>query len=192
MAHPPHREGDLTIYEWINRVLEHLKKNPEQKVGMKLDFKDPPAVPVSLSFLGQLFSISLLTIPLWINADILAASPRPSPFNPEEFLSTVQAQLPGSVLSLGWTTAENLPYTLDQINEMLFWCKKFQLKHVTFPLRSSLCRASEESLRALLDADSTYTLTIWDGPERMSRQDYDWLRETFDAQRLYLDVGEPI
>lgn len=191
MAHPPIREGDITLEEWVNRVLSHLEQNPGQKVGMKLDFKDPPAVAPSLDFLASLFYNGKLSIPLWINADILAASPRPSPFDPEKFLSVVQSKLPGVVLSIGWTTANDLPYTMDQINEMLSFCKKHSLKHATFPMRSSLCRSSEEPLRALLAADSTYTLTIWDAPERMSRADFIWLTESFDVKRVFLDIGEP-
>lgn len=191
MAHPPLREGDLTIQEWVTQVLAHLEQHPTQRVGMKLDFKDPPAVATSLDFLADLFQRGKLSIPLWINADILAASPRPSPFNPEEFLLAVQSKLPGSVLSIGWTTALDLPYTMAQVEEMLALCKSHKLKHATFPLRSSLCRASEEAIRALLAADSTYTITVWDGPERMSRRDYDWLTEALDVKRVFLDVGEP-
>lgn len=191
MAHPPLREGDLTIQEWVTQVLTHLEQHPNQKVGMKLDFKDPPAVATTLDFLAELFKNGKLSIPLWINADILAASPRPSPFNPEEFLMAVQSKLPGTVLSIGWTTTLDLPYTMAQADEMLALSQRHKLKHATFPLRSSLCSTSEEAIRALLAADPTYTLTVWDGPERMSRKDFDWLVKSLDAKRVFLDIGEP-
>lgn len=178
--------------DWVTRVLSHLEQHKSQKVGMKLDFKDPPAVKPSLDFLASLFDSGKLRIPLWINADILAASSRASPFNPDDFIETVHSKLPGCVLSLGWTTAQDTPYTMPQIQEMLGYCSKYQLKHVTFPMRSSLCRASAEGLHALLAADSTYTLTVWDGVEKMTRADLDWLKQTFDPSRLFLDVGEPL
>lgn len=188
MSHPPVRESDITLFEWIDLVLSHCEKHPSQKVGMKLDFKDPPAVAPSLSHLANLFSKGLLKIPVWVNADILDASGRKPPFDPEEFLTCVQSHLPGIVLSVGWTTLPTLPYTMAQIEEMLVLCKKHALKDATFPMRACLCRGSEAPLRALLAADPTYTLTIWAGHEKMTPEDYDWVKQSFDNSRIYMDV----
>ena len=188
MSHPPVRESDITLFEWIDLVLDHCSKHPSQKVGMKLDFKDPPAVAPALAHLADLYRKGALNIPLWVNADILDASGRKPPFNPETFLSTVQTLLPGLVLSVGWTTLPTLPYTMAQIEEMLAICKQHDLKYTTFPMRACLCRASEAPLRALLEADPTYTLTVWAGHEKMTPEDYEWVKQSFDNSRIYMDV----
>jgi len=188
MSHPPVRESDITLFEWIELVMLHCEKHPSQKIGMKLDFKDPPAVAPALKHMAELHRKGRLNIPVWVNADILDASGRKPPFDPEEFLATVQRELPGVVLSVGWTTLPTQPYTMAHIEEMLILCKNHKLKAATFPMRACLCRASEEPLRALLGADPTYTLTIWAGKEKMTQEDYDWVKATFDNSRIYMDV----
>jgi hypothetical protein len=188
MAHPPIREGDLTLEEWVNLVLDHCKANPGLKVGMKLDFKDPPAVEPSLLFLAQLHQKGALNVPFWINADILFCAGRQTPFNPDDFIGVAQRLLPGVVLSVGWTTLESHPYTMSNIDEMLAICAKHSLKNTTFPMRASLCKSSAKELHALLNADPTYTLTIWAGQEGIPIAEYQWLKEEFDNTRLFFDI----
>lgn len=189
MSHPPVRESDVTFQEWIALILEHLKQHPNQKVGMKLDFKDPPAVQVCLRHLADLYAKGELNIPLWVNADILDASGRKPPFDPDVFLSQAVTILRNVVVSVGWTTVPDRPYTQAQIDEMLALCKKHNLKNATFPMRASLTRASEAPLRTLLAADPSYTLTIWTGKEHVSEDDHKWLKDSFDNDRLYMDLG---
>lgn len=188
MTHPPIREGDFTFSDWIHLILEHCSTHPHQKVGVKLDFKDPPAVQPCLKELAQLYSENRLYIPLWVNADILNACQKKSAFNPDEFIQAIQATLPGVVPSLGWTTDADIPYTQEHISQMLELCTKHELKNCTFPMRASLVRASEGPLLHLLGADPSYSLTIWSGLEKFSKEDYDWIRYTFDARRIYLDI----
>lgn len=188
MAHPPVREGDLTLEEWVHIVLDHCKANPTLKVGMKLDFKDPPAVEPSLAFLSSMYQKGVLNLPLWVNADILFCDGRQTPFNPDTFILEVQRHLPGVVLSVGWTTTPDHPYTMPNIDEMLSLCTKYHLQNTTFPMRSSICKASAKELHALLDANPTYTLTIWAGTERMTLEDFTWLKAEYDNKRLYLDI----
>jgi hypothetical protein len=190
MSHPPVRESDITFIEWCALVLEHCEKHPSQKVGMKLDFKDPPAVAPCLEHLASLFDQGVLKLPLWINADILTgAEAKKPPFDADEFLATVQHLLPGVVVSIGWTTVVDHPYTMAHCEEMLSFCKKHALKNATFPMRASLCVASKEVLTALLAADPTYTLTIWAGKEYTAPSDIALLRAEFDNSRIYMDVG---
>lgn len=188
MAHPPKREGDLTLLEWVQLVLDHCARNPAQKVGIKLDFKDPPTVAPSITFLSDLFQKGKLNIPLWINADIMAFSGRKTPFNPDSFVSVVQEKLPGVVLSVGWVTTPWQNYTKNDVDAILAICAKYRLRNTSFPLRGSLCKSSVEALRLLLNADPSYTLTVWSGPEKMSLDDYHWLKSEFDGKRIFLDV----
>jgi hypothetical protein len=99
------------------------------------------------------------------------------------------------VLSIGWTTAPvgmnpdlAHTYTVDQMNDAIKACKKYNLKNVTFPIRISMARNSLKELNLLLDADPTYTLTLWKGKEGVSEEDLSYLVSVFDPNRIFLDV----
>ncbi|XP_029685536.1 protein FAM151B-like isoform X1 [Takifugu rubripes] len=96
MAHPPARDSDITLKEWLQEV-------KEQQKGIKLDFKSLEAVAPSLVLLEEV--LAKTNLPVWINADVLAGpGGHAQPLDPQAFLSAVRDLPPHVVLSLGWTT----------------------------------------------------------------------------------------
>lgn len=185
MAHPPIRYSDLTFEVFFNIILEYKNNNTQARLGIKLDFKDPPAVEPCLSLLSDMEN--QIDFPIWINADILKGSGAKSPFNPNEFIKLSQAKIKDCILSLGWTTKIGGIYTDKQVDEMIDLCRKFKLKNVTFPIRASFFLKSAKQMKKLLDEDNTYSLTVWSGKEKFSDEDLDFI--TKFNERIFIDLG---
>ncbi|KAK0071411.1 hypothetical protein PV325_012994, partial [Microctonus aethiopoides] len=97
MAHPPTSSSDLSLEIFLKDVLNNGKH------GIKLDFKSIEAFNASLSILKQ--HHDKMTIPVWLNADIINGPTKlSSPVNANEFLSGAAENFPECTLSVGWTT----------------------------------------------------------------------------------------
>ncbi|KAL7534166.1 hypothetical protein ACHAXR_008769 [Thalassiosira sp. AJA248-18] len=173
---------------------------------LKLDFKSMIALQSSLEevkkFLAEL--APCLRQRVWINADILPgpgedlddemAQKRVQPkFVAAEFLEVVTSQLPGTVLSIGWTTSLtdiHAAYSNEMVNDMIDCAKAYS--QVTFPVRASSFRKSWQSLQKLYRANAHWTITLWWSYE-LSIEDFDWFYDTLEKDeelrnRTYYDL----
>uniref|UniRef100_A0A674PLJ3 Family with sequence similarity 151 member B n=1 Tax=Takifugu rubripes TaxID=31033 RepID=A0A674PLJ3_TAKRU len=185
MAHPPARDSDITLKEWLQEV-------KEQQKGIKLDFKSLEAVAPSLVLLEEV--LAKTNLPVWINADVLAGpGGHAQPLDPQAFLSAVRDLPPHVVLSLGWTTGwtagmDNPGYSWDMVRVMEGVCRALQ-HPVTFPVRAVLLARSAPQLRWLLQQSHRYTLTVWTGQtDTLTPQDLLPYRRGFDRSRVYYDL----
>ncbi|KPP56570.1 protein FAM151B-like [Scleropages formosus] len=115
--------------------------------------------------------------PVWINADIL---PGPgggaTDLDPVSFLKAVGSGLPGSVLSLGWTTNWERGYSWEMVREMEEVCRPLK-QPVTFPVRATLL--------------PHYSLTVWTGQaDEWKVEDLLPYRQNIDKSRIYYDLLE--
>jgi hypothetical protein len=120
MAHPPSTTSDLDFSDFLKAVQEKVfhfqsSAHSEQsaaaagvKKGIKLDFKDINAVKPVLKALQNAYDESKLSIPVWINADILRGPVDAvnTPLNASQFLNYFKRFNlgPDVTLSVGWTT----------------------------------------------------------------------------------------
>lgn len=161
MAHPPNKESDISLQNWIERVI-----NAETGKGVKLDFKSIEIVEPSLKILK--IHQNKLKFPVWLNADIIQGPVNASttPVNSTQFLELCQQYFPTLTLSVGWTTEVVInkkgSYTWSYIKEMLdvLNCAKIN-QPLTFPIRAIFISSSIDQLIWLLDAFPNSTLTIW-------------------------------
>ncbi|XP_018615536.2 protein FAM151B isoform X2 [Scleropages formosus] len=187
MAHPPDTDSDITLHDWLKEVSMSEK-------GIKLDFKSLQAVAPSITLLEKFRGH--LHGPVWINADIL---PGPgggaTDLDPVSFLKAVGSGLPGSVLSLGWTTnwergAENPGYSWEMVREMEEVCRPLK-QPVTFPVRAALLPQSFLQMQWLLQQSSSYSLTVWTGQaDEWKVEDLLPYRQNIDKSRIYYDLLE--
>ncbi|CAL8247937.1 unnamed protein product [Merluccius merluccius] len=153
LAHPPMRDSDITLQEWLEEVLTHNK-------GIKLDFKSLEAVAPSLALLEKV--LGDWGAPVWLNADILPG-PRgtATPLEAQAFLKAVGCISSPVVLSLGWTTqwsaeTDNPGYSWDMVRQMEETCRG--LPHpVTFPVRAALLAQSFDQMKWLLQQSDRIT-----------------------------------
>lgn len=153
----------MALYsDWLRIVLDS-----KRTIGIKLDFKDPRAVPECLAELqrctvdehGRLH-------PLWLNADILRGpGGGESPFDAHHFVQTCYEAFPRSVLSIGWTTGPFGPrrYLPEHIDAMARVLADFPHVACTFPVRAEFIVPSVSELQRLLalSPDKAYSLTAW-------------------------------
>ncbi|XP_036214800.2 protein FAM151B isoform X2 [Bactrocera oleae] len=201
MAHPPANSSDLTLAEFMLRILEHNEEHGEDGKGVKLDFKSIEVFEGSLVILSEL--IPLMTQPVWLNADIIRGPVNQSttvPVDPERFFAGA-AKFESAVLSIGWTTRWGADYTEgayteQQIDEMLLAIKNNNVtakQHpITFPVRAGIAANSLDQLQALVAAvneTNDSSLTIWSSAGDFV--DVPKLRQlifSFGLDRVYLDV----
>ncbi|XP_039949424.1 protein FAM151B isoform X1 [Bactrocera tryoni] len=201
MAHPPANSSDLSLTEFMLRILEHNEAHDENAKGVKLDFKSIEVFEGSLNILSEL--IPLMTQPVWLNADIIHGPVNQTstvPVDPERFFAGA-AKFESAVLSIGWTTRWGAnftdgAYTEQQIDEMLLAIKNNNVtakQHpITFPVRAGIAANSLEQLHALVAAvneTNESSLTIWSSAGDFV--DVPKLRQlifSFGFERVYLDV----
>jgi hypothetical protein len=137
---------------------------------------------------------------VWINADIL---PGPGEergkscpkFVAVDFLLTVTAQLPSTVLSVGWTTSladVRAAYTDEMVSEMMECVAPYSDVEFTFPVRASCFVESWKSLKRLYHANERWTLTIWWG-EELPNEKYERMYKILErngefGNRTYYDL----
>ncbi|KAG7277970.1 hypothetical protein CRUP_020286 [Coryphaenoides rupestris] len=162
MAHPPMRDSDITLQEWLEQVMTQNTK------GIKLDFK---------SLLEKVSGDWVA--PVWLNADILPGpGGKATPLEARAFLQAVGSST--GVLSLGW----------DMVRGMEELCRG--LPHpVTFPVRAALLPQSLDQMSWLLQQSDRYTLTVWTGQEDVfAVQDLLPYRRQFEKSRIYYDLPD--
>ena len=199
MAHPPHTESDLDFESFLRIVAEHNRSNPERKkLGIKLDFKDPAAVPLCLESLkGK--ECDFPTV--WLNADIWQGpGGGPSKFHAAEFLQDCGKVCCGLTwaLSVGWTTGGHAggpqhPYGADHVETALESLaavpKGSDAYGVTFPISAYHAFLGRAQIQRLLDAHPRFTLTVWG--EVPNPQCEEWLEEMKATGRCYVDTKPP-
>lgn len=171
----PDIESDLTL----ENLLTQMSKSVQ---GLKLDFKDPEALTISLSMLKE----SRLSQQVILNADLLQGNEAsPSSFSVEDFFSQCKKYYPSGLLSLGWTKTNNpkLGYTRQNIEDMLRLCEN--IEQVTFPVRAYLLPTSWDNLKPLIRKDG-YSLTVWSN-EPIDEQLKKWININTDPQKTFYD-----
>ncbi|KAG8456431.1 hypothetical protein GDO86_002276 [Hymenochirus boettgeri] len=188
MAHPPEKDSDVTLQEWLAKVSSTGK-------GMKLDFKCLEAVLPSVQILAAMKDE--IKQPVWINADIIPGpGGKAIPVDANTFVQTVTSFLPNVTLSLGWTTGwspgkENKGYSWDMVREMEKVCNTLTYP-VTFPVRAALLRDSWPQIHWLLMASDRYSLTVWAGLDDIYPvEDLLYIRENTEKHRVFYDLFEP-
>ena len=162
---------------------------------MKFDFKSLEAVKPALEIVKA--KGPLITMPIWLNADILQGpNGRPSTKPPAEFLKAVES-FPDAILSLGWTTVSkgnntNLNYTMAMVEEMDAICHELP-QPVTFPVRAEQLRDSWEAFDWLLRQSRGYTLTVWTAPQdNVTKEDMDFIKSQAELSRVYFDLPKKL
>lgn len=205
MGHPPNTVSDITLESFLSQVLAHNRQHSSSSSnatkGVKLDFKSIEVFRGSLAMLQSLWPA--MDFPVWINADILAGpvwNTETTPVDPRRFFDGAK-QLPGAVLSIGWTTLWSRDhregnYTGAQIAGMLAAIEVNNItlaRHpITFPVRAGIAANSTGVLNELLGAvnkTNECTLTVWSSPD--DYVDVDALRRlifSVGLDRVYVDV----
>lgn len=207
MGHPPLVDGDLTLVSFLQQVhsinfqQQHDNDSIDTCPVLKLDFKSMEALQSSLSDVqGYLSNLptNLHRRLLWINADIMAgpgedlndaiSQKKIQPkFNAEEFVQVVSTQLPGTVLSIGWTTSLSdryAPYTDIMVDNMIECCKSFP--NVTFPIRGTSFKGSWSTLKRLYDTNPAWTVTLW-WSYTLSLDEFKFIHNTLESDETFRD-----
>jgi hypothetical protein len=218
MGHPPACDGDLTLQSFLEQLQQSSFQYPSSSIGdtpdstnriVKLDFKSMKAFQSSISHVQSYLS----KLPrrfhhlVWINADILPgpgedindeqAQVKLKPkFDAVQFLQVVTTQLPGTTLSIGWTTSlsdTRAVYTSEMVQEMMVVLKPYNDLKVTFPIRGTSFRHSFDVLQHLYIND--WTITLWWSLEKLPKEEFDWIYHTFEKgemvyrNRTYYDLA---
>ena len=196
MAHPPMVESDLSFAAFLEQVVRHNRAHAEgRRVGVKLDFKTEAAVAPCLAALAGYTESDLPAI--WLNADIWRGPGGGAPkFDATRFLDGCSAVCDSArwVLSVGWTTgtAQLGPYTDVHIDEAVTSLRRVEQSKecaVTFPVSAYHAYLGRQNMRRLLEANPTYTLTVWG--EVPSSDCQRWLDEMKATGRVFIDTKEP-
>lgn len=192
MAHPPDTDSNLTLAEFLEKVTASSK-------GMKLDFKSVIAVEPSLQLLKNISDSKGIKNPVWLNADILDGPcfDKPSlPVNSKTFIKLCQQYFPNAVLSLGWTTGNNVSesknkYTWSNVIEMGKHISSIS-QPVTFPVRAILIQRSLPQILWLLDLSRNLTLTVWSSEKDVydQRDMLDLRSKVYNKKNVYYDLPE--
>lgn len=220
MGHPPASDGDLTLYSFLQQLDQAHFQCPHFSIEaasqystnriVKLDFKCMAAFQASIAHVQSY----LKNMPrrfhhlVWVNADILPgpgedqdndeAQLKLTPkFNAAQFLRAVATELPGTTLSIGWTTAlfdTRAKYTSEMVQEMMVVLKPYKHLNVTFPIRATSFRNSWDVLQPLYT--NGWTVTLWWSLDVLTRQEVDWIyhaleegKENFRNRTYYDLVG---
>jgi len=198
MGHPPATESDITLTDFVKRIIMALSDDKSLRKGVKLDFKSIDAAHGGLQTVSELKE--QITFPLWVNADI-AKGPvlLPSdPVDPDSFLIACNHFVPEATLSIGWTTSQVGKYTKKMVEDMYNILDRNGCvnsgKKITYPSRAILLGDSLEEFQWLLFATSNYktqsTVTIW-GTDPLTEEQQNKLLTFVDAigkNRIYSDT----
>ena len=187
MAHPPATDSDITLEEWLERVLPSPK-------GMKLDFKGTDVLEPSMVILQRFKEPFAFRQPFFLNADIFNGpnSPGSQPVDPNIFRDLVLQYFPESTLSVGWTTSwpGEEGYTQEMVDEMADYIRDLN-QPITLPIRAAFVRRSWEALSGLLAESRSYSLTIWSGSsDLVNPDDLVYVRENADPDKIYYDLPD--
>lgn len=174
--------------DWLETFISLCKSNGKV-VGLKLDFKAMECVSSTIDM------VSPVTFPVWLNADVLQG-PRGqiSPFTTvlEEFICLCKST--GYVLSLGWTTGDvshqsPIGYSDQMVQSMQDLLSKHELDSypITFAVRGCDTFASIPQLLPLCSS-SNRSITLWEGPERLSRAKVNTIIASFGSNSTFIDL----
>lgn len=206
MAHPPATTSDLSLENFLKRILIFNNHSNLDKVkGVKLDFKSIEAFESSVEIIKKNYNMQ--QFPTWINADILPGpvnNMATIPVDPLRFFSSAK-RLGPAVLSIGWTTkwgtdANEGQYSATNIQDMISTIKANGVDTVghtlTFPIRAGI---AANSLKQLIDLycslkdSNEVTFTIWSSAN--DAVNIEQLRElifTFGLDKVYVDVPDEL
>jgi len=194
MAHPPHRESNLTFRAFLSRV-----EDSGRSIGIKLDFKERRAVKPCIELLKERGWAgeggASRQQPLWLNADILpgpgSSSPNaPTPLPAAEFVELCSRTCPRAVLSLGVTHGPPVPGKLGYsvaCAEALLRVARSAHAPVTLALSAFHLFATAPKPRALIlgALGERCSLTLWgECPSAAER----WMRAAVVPELLYIDI----
>lgn len=211
MGHPPDTDGDLSLRSFLKQLQDvgdqYISRVCTNRI-VKLDFKSNTAfqssIPCIKSYLQHLPSEYHHLV--WINADILPGpgedlndtelqSKMKPKFNAIEFLDTVTKQLPGTTLSIGWTTSlsdKRAVYTKEMVDDMMQVLQPYEKLNVTFPIRATSFRNSWDVLEKLYK--NRWTVTLWWSLDKLEDEEIDWIYATLERgnklfrNRTYYDL----
>ncbi|XP_067624498.1 protein FAM151B [Eurosta solidaginis] len=206
MAHPPAKSSDLSLMEFLLRILEHNEDNDDDDAkGVKLDFKSIEVFEGSLDIMSQL--IPLMTQPVWLNADIISGPVNETdsiPVDPARFFAGA-ANFETVVLSIGWTTDWGAnysegAYTDEAIDEMVTAIKNHNVTSkpypITFPVRAGIAANSLDQLHNLVTAvneTNKSSITIWSSAnDFVNVEKLRNLIYSLGFDRVYLDVPQAL
>ncbi|XP_011267179.1 protein FAM151B [Camponotus floridanus] len=195
MAHPPDKESDLSLENFLNFTYHNNKK------GIKLDFKSDEAFTKSKPILKEFRE--KLTFPVFLNADIF---PGPGgnntiPLNATEFLKGANETIPQSIISVGWTTryeknSTEGRYSSEQLQSMINALNKNNVtQSVTYPVRAVFAANDIDGIKTLLK-NTTFTkatLTIWSSEgDSVDAANLSKLIRDVGLDKVYVDVPEDL
>jgi hypothetical protein len=171
---------DLTLVEFLDAMVKNNKV-------FKLDFKMQSAVQPALLAMQRY----KWTRTIFLNGDVVQGPLGQAPvINAYYFINAcLELGPPNFVLSLGWTVGRprwpsEIGYTLPMIQEMLSLCRCFSLTNVTFAMNTVHALASYKMILFLLNADPTYTVTLWGVANKQM------MERIKTIPRAYVDVHE--
>jgi hypothetical protein len=150
MAHSADDWSDLTLQEMLLAVRD-------APMPVKLDFKDPVALPAALSLLKE----AHLAQPVILNADVVEGpGHRRTLWDAGGFIEMCRAEYPAALISPGWTTTSDRGegYTQEQIEAMLHACR--EIGSAAFPVRANLLPQSHDAVMLLLKRPGA-VLSLW-------------------------------
>ncbi|KAL3869513.1 hypothetical protein ACJMK2_042184 [Sinanodonta woodiana] len=188
MAHPPATDGEMTLEEWLNRVLLTPRK------GFKLDFQTMDSVEVSLQMLHDMKD--KIKVPVWLHADV-HQGPHGGPPNVEaiRFIRTIQRLFPDCTISLGWTSGFHTDlsqsgYTWEMMFDMYYFVNKYSLERkVVFSVRSAFISNSVPQLKWLID-NTGGSILVWHSPENIPHVgDLMYIAYKFPPPQTFFDLN---
>lgn len=180
----PSLSNECLVSDWIKVALYASVRI------VKLDFKSLLAVPVVLDLIQAELDKSPTSVQILLNADILPGpgysglEDHGKELNAGEFLFYCK-RMPQASLSLGWTTTNVYPWTLQiptyehvHVQKMIHLLKEQGLagaeQHVTFPIRASFAYQSWRELTRLLSELQNTSITLWTGEEGVPQTELDY------------------
>ncbi|KAG7213402.1 hypothetical protein KM043_002687 [Ampulex compressa] len=198
MAHPPAKESDLSLEEFLNAAVKNGTK------GIKLDFKTIEAFNMSRPILASVRNN--LTFPVFLNADIMPGPLNATdlPVNETLFLKGAMETLPECTLSVGWTTRYGSKlnitegrYTEEHVRTMIDALQESKVTQpVTYPVRAGLVANGVDSVKSLMKNSSflsNVTLTIWSSEgDEVNAVALSKLIRDMGVDKVYVDVPKDL
>ncbi|XP_063236005.1 protein FAM151B [Bacillus rossius redtenbacheri] len=199
MCHPeaPDAEcvSDLSLDDFLARVIS------VNNVGIKLDFKTTEVFNKSLATLHSYKSN--LTVPLWLNADILLGPVNSTGqvVDPQVFLGRSRELFPGATLSPGWKVrfggdVTNGSYSAEHVSAMKDLLVRSNVTQpVSFPVQVGLASMSLDTLPEILEVSgvSDRTLTLWGtGADPVDVRGLRDLLRAVGRDRIYTDLPQSL
>ncbi|XP_076308788.1 protein FAM151B-like [Tachypleus tridentatus] len=206
MAHSPGMMSDITMEEWLHEALPYNK-------GIKLNFKSTEVVEPACRVLARVSeqastaSGSKIRGPLILNADILPGpnNPMTPPVDAWTFLTLSRTRFPHSVISIGWTTCNEvievmpgacikLGFTRETVDKMIGVVKEFSLiQPIMFPVWLLHLKYSAPEIQRLLFQVPNSSLMAWcHKGDPVTLDDLLMIRKTFHISQVFYDLPDDL